>query len=191
MYLKGPSSDSVKIASCTECGKRGHSKEKCWSLIGYPKWHNKNKSVQSQRSNSARGPVKIAHNVQTVNEEDADNVTLTSKQLEQLLKMLPSVGVYAHTRSQDMSDIDSPFSGMVSCNTVQVHTNEWIVDSGATDHMTYSLSLLTNVKVSSSQCTIKLPTGVIASITHVGEVVLKNGLKLKGVLYVPTFNHNL
>lgn len=28
-------------------------------------------------------------------------------------------------------------------------------------------------------------------MTHVGKVILKNVLRLKGVMYIPTFNHNL
>lgn len=36
MYSKEPSSVSVKISTCSECGKRGNYKEKCWSIIGYP-----------------------------------------------------------------------------------------------------------------------------------------------------------
>ena len=24
---------------CSVCGNRGHAKEKCWQVIGYPNWH--------------------------------------------------------------------------------------------------------------------------------------------------------
>ncbi|XP_056690464.1 uncharacterized protein [Spinacia oleracea] len=29
--------------SCSACGKPGHSREVCWSVVGYPSWHAKNK----------------------------------------------------------------------------------------------------------------------------------------------------
>ena len=96
------------------------------------------------------------------------------------------------------TEIESPFSGMVMtskmCNgAIQrtTHLKKWIVDSGATDHMTSTLSLLSNVKVASAQHNIKLPTGDVAVISHIRDLQLQNGLKLLGVLFVPTFHHNL
>lgn len=83
---------------------------------------------------------------------------------------------------------------MVVCNsTTNVNdlVNDWIIDSGATDHMTATLSLRTNVKKVSSYPDIKLPTGATTEISHVGDMCLDNGLKLSGVLYVPQFSHNL
>lgn len=31
-------------ALCTACGSRGHPAEKCWRVIGYPKWHPQHKN---------------------------------------------------------------------------------------------------------------------------------------------------
>ena len=183
MYGK-TQSDNQKLGVCTECGKKGHTRDKCWTVIGYPKWHTKNKGVQS--SKPGVGTRKMANNA-TANE----NVTITTKQLEQLLKLIPSGSAEDHSACTEFADIDSPFSGMVMCHTVALHHNEWVVDSGATDHMTSSLSYLTNVKPAPLQSTIKLPTGAVTSITHIGDVTLKCGLKLLGVLYVPSFSHNL
>lgn len=67
----------------------------------------------------------------------------------------------------------------------------WIVDSGASDHMTADVNLLVNVKHASKNLTINLPTGDVSHITHVGDVRLKCGLILHNVLVVPQFQHNL
>ena len=65
------------------------------------------------------------------------------------------------------------------------------MDSGASDHMTSSLQHLTNVVPADAASTINLPTGAATVITHVGDLLLSNGLKLNKVLYVPQFQHNL
>lgn len=57
--------------------------------------------------------------------------------------------------------------------------------------MKANLDALVNVKSAPSNLIIKLPTGGTSVITHVGDVLLQNGLKLHNVLYVPAFKHNL
>uniref|UniRef100_A0A803LMX4 Retroviral polymerase SH3-like domain-containing protein n=1 Tax=Chenopodium quinoa TaxID=63459 RepID=A0A803LMX4_CHEQI len=71
-------------------------------------------------------------------------------QLEQLVKMWPSVGKSGETR-------------------VHICRNEKC----------------------RNEAKINLPTGHTSGITHKGVVSLENGLKLKDVLYVPVFKHNL
>ncbi|XP_074342198.1 uncharacterized protein LOC141679655 [Apium graveolens] len=82
-------------------------------------------------------------------------------------------------------------STLMVCNNAEYASTEWIVDIGATGHMTTCLTLLTNVNLAPAYYTIKLPTGDNVIITHIGDIMLDNGLKLMGVLYVPKFNHNL
>ncbi|KAL8103930.1 hypothetical protein AgCh_028221 [Apium graveolens] len=72
------------------------------------------------------------------------------KEVDMLLKMLPTT--FSANKSEQ-EELDSPFSGMVSftsmpvCYNVQSSQQEWIVDSGMTDHMTSNLSLLSDVKL--------------------------------------------
>ena len=75
--------------------------------------------------------------------------------------------------------------------TSAVKDSTWIMDSGASDHMTASINLLSNVKVAPPNFTIKLPTGQKTQITHIGDIELEGGLKMLNVLYVPQFAHNL
>lgn len=66
--------------------------------------------------------------------DNAGNVLLSAKQFEQLLKLLPV--------QQEDKEYDSPFSGMVVCNTVttfDIGEKEWIIDSGVTDHTTSNI----------------------------------------------------
>lgn len=110
------------------------------------------------------------------------------QQLQQLLQLIPATSI-GHESAEDA--MDSPFSSMIMCDNVQVTLNDWIVDTGATNHMTSNLNLLVNIKSAVPNLTVNLPTGSKAIVTHTGDLQLHNGLKLLNVLYVPFFTHNL
>lgn len=82
---------------------------------------------------------------------------------------------------------------MVTCHKDKLHssTATWIIDSGASAHMTSSSHTLSNLRHVASHMTINLPTGDDSQITHMGDAVLPNGLILKNVLVVIQFKHNL
>lgn len=193
MYSKGGMN---KPQMCITCGRKGHTSEKCWETTGYPQWHYKHKPGQRQTPNKWSGnrkPVapKVANNVQGgVNNQQA--VTMTAQQLDKLLKLIPKAECSNAQGSETDEELDFGFSGMVCSNKEKVkESTEWIIDSGASDHMTSSLKYLMNVKAAPTMLTITLPTGATAVITHIGDVKLPNGLQLKNVLYVPQFKHNL
>lgn len=66
----------------------------------------------------------------------------------------------------------------------------WIIDSGATCHMTYKLDRLCHA----SRCVNKmvyLPNGEAAQVSHTGCCSTVDGKILDNVLVVPAFKHNL
>lgn len=87
------------------------------------------------------------------------------------------------------------FSGMTDYFVNQVHkldscnSLQWIIDTGATDHVTPFLHLLVDTK--SCNATLQLPNGETAQITHVGKLCLSPNITLTDVLCVPTFAYNL
>jgi hypothetical protein len=79
----------------------------------------------------------------------------------------------------------------VSCHSVSFSNREWIIDSGASDHMTSSFSPLDNTQLLNQPCPISLPNGDIVSITHTGTLRISPAISLPNVLYVPSFKFNL
>lgn len=85
MYSKG---STEKVMICVACGLKGHTRERCWTVAGYPKWHHKYRKPGQKFVSNKPGVTKMANNAQgTVN--SSDEVTMTTHQLEQLLKLLP------------------------------------------------------------------------------------------------------
>ncbi|KAL2943034.1 Retrovirus-related Pol polyprotein from transposon RE1 [Bienertia sinuspersici] len=202
LYSKGTNERTVE--NCSVCGKRGHGADKCWSVVGFPRWHPKHKPGQrgkikdlgqaSRWKGNPKGGYgqRTAANVQCQGE--AGNGTgITIQQLEQMLKQLPGSTMSSSIgrESDDEDDKDYGYAGMAYCNSAAVMCDEWIVDSGASDHMTCDLRKLTDIKLATGYPDIRLPNGKTSRISHVGTARMSNELVLKNVLCVPDFKHNL
>ena len=130
--------------------------------------------------------------------EVAENVqpSLTAQQVEQLLKLLPqtssnnSNSSVGHSEETD-EEIDFGFAGTTVCFHAEQEPVDWVLDTGATDHMTSLSSCLSRVNSSGLNCCIKLSNGGQVPITHVGDVKLCNDLTLQKTLVVPEFKYNL
>ena len=97
---------------------KGHTKDECWKLHGKPP-HVKSKSQQEGRSNF------------TETEQNDDQ--LSKEEMQLLRKILEK-----QNKSQTTPNVNLVQSGnsIVALNTVMTADDTWIVDSGATDHMT-------------------------------------------------------
>lgn len=80
---------------------------------------------------------------------------------------------------------ESMFSSQV--DTSHITSTDWILDSGATDHMVHSFTLFTSIV----QISIRLPNGDVAKVNQIGTVQLSSTLILENVLCIPTFSFTL
>ena len=62
-----------------------------------------------------------------------------------------------------------------------VSNNQWVIETGVTDHMVYSLSCLTTV-TSTINASVELPNVDFVSVTHIGTVQFSPSLTLTNVL---------
>ncbi|KAL2921517.1 Retrovirus-related Pol polyprotein from transposon RE2 [Bienertia sinuspersici] len=194
---------------CDHCGKLGHLKKECYHVVGFldsverqagGKGKDLGSGYRGGRWNiegrfgrgGARESSKTAANVQIHGDSginSSQNLSITPQQLEQMLKALP---ISSKGSSETEDDMDCNYAGMVMCNMVEQKTQGcWIIDSGATNHVTGSFEKLIDPVMVDSNKTISLPNGATTKILHKGDVRLKNGIWLRNVVYVPTFKHNL
>lgn len=94
---------------------------------------------------------------------------------------MPSMNAHA-SANVALSSISSQVN-TVYLSTFILSSNEWIIDSGATDHITAYLHILENPVVVNSL--IHLPNGGTSVITHKGQVTLTLDIILTDVLCVP------
>ena len=74
----------------------------------------------------------------------------------------------------------------ISCSMSKAGENEWILDSGAIDHVTPSSDLYSSCR-QISLIIVKLPTSYIVTTTYAGTVRFSHSLYLEEVLYIPSF----
>ena len=116
---------------CTYCKKPRHTKEKCWKLNGKPpsrEWGNHEGQQRSQ-----------AHMAeQSKAEENPAIGGFNGEEIEKLRSLLGSLEKPSGACSLALSgEFSFPFC-LTASN--KISNNFWIIDSGATDHMTLHLN---------------------------------------------------
>lgn len=146
-------------SKCTHCNQTGHSKNRCFELIGYPDWWDPTRHRNSKRPTTAIAQTK------------KDNGPSTSS------AMLTT-------------NIEGNNGGKVFSSTTPILHSTWIIDSGATNHMTFDDRHVTNLKLS-SQNYVSTANGNSNHVVGEGKSYLTNTLHLDSVLAVPSLNYNL
>ena len=193
---------------CTHCGAMGHVVDKCYKLHGYPPGY---------KFKSKAGSTTFANNVIAVEEGSNECVSLTKVEYQQLIGLLnsqchfgtqapqkavvetpqvaniialPSIGLQGH----ELSSIWSfPLEYPVFSSTIDIShldPTDWILDSGATNHMVHSITFFKTI-TSSVQILVRLPNGDMDKVTHIGTVQVSASLILENVLCIPSFSFNL
>ncbi|KAF7801679.1 Retrovirus-related Pol polyprotein from transposon RE1 [Senna tora] len=163
---------------CTYCNRTGHLEDVYFKKIGYPDWfvqlQNQKGKKQSNSVNATFDDTSTGSKQKVV---DGDKKSLTEIIQEELRKMMVGKG-----GNQSGSHIDY-FSNSASVR--------WIIDSGASSHVTGSLELLTEISSPIGANTVQLPNGLIKKVKFVGKAILNTSITLENVLYVPEFKYNL
>ena len=106
---------------CDFCNKPQHTRENCWKLHGKPvdwkpvEWKNKQNDLN-------RAPAKA---------NTSETTSLSKEQIEQLLKLLKSAPLPTGTHVASLAQ-----TGRSLCAHSSSLSTSWIIDSGASHHMT-------------------------------------------------------
>ena len=157
-------SDSKGIF-CNYCKKPGHTKFECRKL----QFKNQQKQFANVAStgDASESPVVIS----------ADEFAKYSLYKESLKSSSPSVTAIA----------DSGKSNACLLST----SSKWVIDSGATDHMTGNSNLFSTFQSHSSTSTVTLADGSPSSVLGSGTITPTPLLPLSSVLHLPNLSFNL
>jgi len=201
--LAAPSmSDQVAAAAtsqktpCSHCGRTNHPDERCFKK--YP-----HLLVQMRkRASSRRG---IPASSSSTHVAAPSQLQAAAPQLPQDYVPQPSATIYqlfpqhqqpsAHQFQQQSSNtISAPVSACMSASplssTSQPGTSFWVLDSGASFHMTSNSSHLDSCQPLSHNRCVQTADGNFCSVTHQGNLVTSN-FDVSGVSLVPKLSMNL
>ena len=108
----------------------------------------------------------------------------------------PSTVALAQTKEDDAPPMSSALltttntKGKVFTASTPVLNSAWIIDSGATDHMTFDVRQVTNLNPSSQNC-VSTANGNTNPVVGEGSSHLTNTFHLDSVLVVPSLDYNL
>lgn len=151
---------------CTHCNRSGHKRDGCFKLVGYPDWW-PNKKTEKGKS--------------TVAFADTD-----SNPIPDLTKDQYQMFVRHFANDEKETPVRSPNMAGKSSNE-----EDWVIDSGCTEHIAYIPSLLKNKTNTPFESPVVIPNGDSIPVKGKGESILPGGVKLDGVLCVPDFKCNL
>ncbi|XP_019246571.1 PREDICTED: uncharacterized protein LOC109226234 [Nicotiana attenuata] len=114
----------------------------------------------------------------------AQNISLTKEEYSQIVNLLQQFQSRGGRDSSDNVNTSSAnFAGMIactssidfgklSCECFKNRTDSWIIDSKASDNMTFNKSLLTNIITLPYPLLVILPNGYKVKVIEIGNVVL-------------------
>ena len=118
----------------------------------------------------------------------------TQEQYYEILQMLrkgksKEVDIMANVATAGVSGTSGKITALMS-DMSQIN---WIIDTGASNHMVHNFGLMSqsaNLDVQGGM-RVNLPTGDQVSISHIGESLVLKDKVVKDVLFVPEFKYNL
>ena len=158
-------------------------RETCWKLHGKPpNW---------KKKNGGDGHVFQVSNEDQRNQVFSDKLPFTKKQIGNLCKLLQSSNPTVNPSSSCSLAQKSNYL-TVSLYSVKPNSNcPWIIDSGATDHMTRSSKLFSACRPCAGNQKIKIVDGSLLAIPRKGLVIISPSITLHNVFHVPNLLCNL
>ena len=179
---------SKKRLHCTYCDGTTHTVERCFYLIGFPTGHalyGKNVQPYNRTQKAAANQTGIGSfhtNIKSVQTSD--------QPLQFIPEEFSQIKAFFQT---EKSTVSANYTGNSTpfCSSSTTHNSkfiQWIIDSGATNHIATSVVDKVIVPMFSQ---VTLPNGSHAKITNAGSAYITKNIHVHDVLCAPSFHVNL
>ncbi|TMW82472.1 hypothetical protein EJD97_005847 [Solanum chilense] len=181
---------------CTYCKKKNHVVDNCYRLIGFPadfKFTKSKKFGTTARSNAA-----LSTEEGDSQSNNSGDKAMTQDQYLNLCQLLQHVKIGSQGELVPSDNVIANCAGISdtfpytnSYLSVSIGHISWILDSGASDHITSDPTLLFNIQTLSKPILINLPNLLNVKVFQTGSVTILPDYTLHHVLFVPSFKYNL
>lgn len=200
---RGYSSGGRGNRLCTHCNRTNHTVETCFIKHGYPPGfqHRKsnssgNASVVNSVQDAGSAHISSSSSASTSTNGSSASLSTIQEQYTQILQLLQQSNLQSTSPSSVNSVFatnsvshtsPSPSSGKNLSNNT---SHWWIVDTGATDHITHIFDSFSSTYHIAPK-TMTMPNGDTVTTTIAGSVLLYDSLVLHNVYYFPSFHVNI
>ncbi|XP_073016671.1 uncharacterized protein [Primulina eburnea] len=173
-----PNAYRKKKPWCDHCQKAWHTRETCWKLHGKPPgWKKRSeKALQTVTEISQETPI------------NSGQLPFTQDQIDQLVRLLRTSNPTPSSSNCSVAQNGKPATVSLMCSKPKC---TWVIDSGATDHMTGSSSFFSSYKPCAGNRRVRIADGSFNSIARIGDIKLSLTITLSNVLHVPKLSCNL
>ena len=156
---------------CTYCNKLGHTRDRCYQLHGRPL-----RTAHVAQSSDPQPP-------QPPNSSTSQGISLTDSEYDDYLR-------YQATKSASVASV-AQTGNASACLTHTSSFGPWILDSGASDHISGNKDLFYSITTTSTLPTVTLANGSQTMAKGFGFAHPLPSLPLHSVLYAPECPFNL
>ncbi|KAM2621688.1 hypothetical protein TB2_026408 [Malus domestica] len=200
----------LKCSHCVKIGRPGigHIKEKCWILHPElkPKFNNDGRAPRNQMkpAYTPQGNLVCDNVSKNVMNSSSSPITLINEFANFLQQKQGTtnhenpaamLGKFAGFLEQSSSVSQNDVPGIVATISTALDLSSsrgfWIVDSGASDHMTNDASLLNDFQNLSTPSFVSVANGTKVSIVGIGKLKIFSSKKESLVMHVPSFPFKL
>ena len=181
---------------CKYWGKPTHPSKKCWKEFGKPAWA---LAASGGKASSTTSPAEGTSSTTTPSAAGAVSLALSPSELAYIQASRASSLCPPAAPSPSLAALTSSLvsyaggrgssPGTPSISTP--HMTSWVIDSGASSHMTGFPSVLTSYRPETSIPDVRIADGGSCPVLGSGQSRATSSLPLQHVLYIPGFLANL